>query len=60
MIRHIPYFLLALLAECLSWIAFAIGFLWGAIVAAYKRGYARGFESGSEPLAVIGEDEDDL
>ena len=60
MMRRFGHFLLALLAECLSWIGFALGFLWGAIVAAYRRGYVRGFESGSEPPVVVLQDEDDL
>jgi hypothetical protein len=50
------YFLLALVAEVLSWLAFAAGYVAGACAAAYARGRARGYAGGVEQQEVVYDD----
>lgn len=56
--KTLLYYLLCLLAEALALVAFALCFLWGAIVAAGRRGYAHGYAGGAEaaPQPIYDED----
>jgi len=57
-ILRLCHFLLAALAECLSYLTFADGFVAGAMRAAYERGYARGYETEATQQAIVLDDED--
>lgn len=55
MIAAAAFFILAFLAECMALLAFSYGFVRGACVAAYEKGFTKGY--GEEETQVV-EDED--